>query len=354
MCGADVREGLIRSGAGIVGSIQNFKPNFVRKGEEAREPLRQVDKESVWQRKDAANLGPDWTLVDTHLRAMPEGQVITIDTPGRVRIKFGAHPASGIVSVNGEEIDLFHVNSLVPLVHTCQGPVTLRRLDKKSPESRGTHVLIECVELETEEVQSAGYRRIPLNRARPFRARAMNMLQEVPPDGFMLDIGGGRRMLDDSRYFNMEYDFFDEADLYGDAQALPFKDNCVDFVHSTAVFEHLPEPNKAAQEIYRVLKPGGKAYVVTAFMQPVHSEPQHFYNASIYGMEQWFSMFPKRKLKCGGEFVGTLMTLVKAGARAMPPEKLEAIRLALEEGARYSTPEDYSYIASEIVIEVQK
>jgi hypothetical protein len=37
-----------------------------------------------------------------------------------------------------------------------------------------------------------------------------------------------------------------------------------------------------------VLKPGGKLLVMTAFMQPVHEKPHHFYNCTRYGLEEWF------------------------------------------------------------------
>lgn len=41
------------------------------------------------------------------------------------------------------------------------------------------------------------------------------------------------------------------------SQALAFKDSCFDAVHMRHVIEHLPNPLRALQECYRVLKPGG-------------------------------------------------------------------------------------------------
>lgn len=49
----------------------------------------------------------------------------------------------------------------------------------------------------------------------------------------------------------------------GDAQAMPFDDGSFDAVTSTSVFEHLPDPAKAAAEVARVLRPGGVAYMIT-------------------------------------------------------------------------------------------
>jgi ubiquinone/menaquinone biosynthesis C-methylase UbiE len=45
------------------------------------------------------------------------------------------------------------------------------------------------------------------------------------------------------------------------AEKLPFADQTFDMVHSNHVFEHLADPLAAAREAYRVLKPGGVAFI---------------------------------------------------------------------------------------------
>ncbi|SDH59675.1 Methyltransferase domain-containing protein [Actinokineospora alba] len=59
----------------------------------------------------------------------------------------------------------------------------------------------------------------------------------------------------------------------GDAYALPFGDNTFDAVRCERVFQHLAEPERAAAEIARVLRPGGRAVVIdsdwaTAILHP--------------------------------------------------------------------------------------
>jgi SAM-dependent methyltransferase len=46
-----------------------------------------------------------------------------------------------------------------------------------------------------------------------------------------------------------------------DAQHLLFRDGSFDFVFSLNAFEHIPDPRRALQEISRVLKPGGHAFL---------------------------------------------------------------------------------------------
>ena len=59
-------------------------------------------------------------------------------------------------------------------------------------------------------------------------------------------------------------------DLLCDCHFLPFADRGFDLVYSAAVFEHLACPVAAAQEMFRVLKPGGYMMGNCAFLEPWH------------------------------------------------------------------------------------
>lgn len=76
-----------------------------------------------------------------------------------------------------------------------------------------------------------------------------------------------------------------------DAHSMPFPDNTFDYVYSLAVFEHLHSPWIAANEILRVLKPGGKVFILTAFMQHMHGYPNHYFNMTTSGLKRIFSDF---------------------------------------------------------------
>jgi SAM-dependent methyltransferase len=47
----------------------------------------------------------------------------------------------------------------------------------------------------------------------------------------------------------------------GDIRALPYKDNYFDFIYTMGTVEHIPNPFDAVKEIFRVLKPGGRAVI---------------------------------------------------------------------------------------------
>lgn len=55
-----------------------------------------------------------------------------------------------------------------------------------------------------------------------------------------------------------------------DAEKLPFPDNSFDVVYSFGVLHHTPNTPKAVDEVYRVLKPGGKIVIMLYHTRSMH------------------------------------------------------------------------------------
>jgi hypothetical protein len=55
--------------------------------------------------------------------------------------------------------------------------------------------------------------------------------------------------------------------------------------------EHVREPAKAIAEIHRVLRPGGYVYADWSFMTAYHGYPDHYTNATVHGISEWFGGF---------------------------------------------------------------
>jgi ubiquinone/menaquinone biosynthesis C-methylase UbiE len=51
--------------------------------------------------------------------------------------------------------------------------------------------------------------------------------------------------------------------ITGDAQSLPFADSAFDWIVSCECLEHVPQPQKMAAEMFRILKPGGRFCLTT-------------------------------------------------------------------------------------------
>lgn len=76
-----------------------------------------------------------------------------------------------------------------------------------------------------------------------------------------------------------------------DAHSIPYKNESFDCVIAQAVLEHVIDPAKCVQEIYRVLKPSGVVYAETPFMQQVHGGPYDFTRFTRSGHRQLFFHF---------------------------------------------------------------
>jgi len=117
----------------------------------------------------------------------------------------------------------------------------------------------------------------------PYPEQVMQCIAEMPADGLALEVGSGGRFIE-PRVIGMEITPCPTADLLGDVLDLPFGAEVFDFVFSQAVLEHVKDPQRAVDEMVRVLKPGGVFYCEVAFMQPVHQAPIHFFNHTRYGI----------------------------------------------------------------------
>jgi SAM-dependent methyltransferase len=76
--------------------------------------------------------------------------------------------------------------------------------------------------------------------------------------------------------------------VLGVGEELPFRDASFDAVISIAVLEHVRNPFRCADEIVRVLKPGGRLICCAPFLQPYHGYPSHYYNMSWQGLRALF------------------------------------------------------------------
>ena len=83
----------------------------------------------------------------------------------------------------------------------------------------------------------------------------------------------------------------ERTEMLCDAQQIPFEDETFDAVVAQAVLEHVTGPERAAAEIWRVLKPGGLVYVETPFLQQVHAGAYDFTRYTHLGHRRLFRRF---------------------------------------------------------------
>ena len=120
----------------------------------------------------------------------------------------------------------------------------------------------------------------------PYGPRSLALIEALPTASLFLDLGSGIKSDSDlhTNAVYLEAVHFRTVDVVSTCPRLPFREGIFNVVISQAVFEHLPSPSNIAREILRVLKPGGKVLIDTAFMQPLHGDPNHYYNMTMEGL----------------------------------------------------------------------
>lgn len=84
------------------------------------------------------------------------------------------------------------------------------------------------------------------------------------------------------------------VDIVADAHNMPVvEDNSVDCVITVSTLEHVVDPFRVMEEVYRVLKPGGYVYVSVPFIFPFHADPSDYYRFSAEGVDLLCKRFEK-------------------------------------------------------------
>jgi len=135
------------------------------------------------------------------------------------------------------------------------------------------------------------------------------MLARVRTDGRLLDNGCGIGLLFDkiasgqvvgldiSREMLKYASKYSDKLILGNSQKLPLKDDCFDVVFCRSLLHHLPQPQLAVKEMYRVLKPEGEVVIVdtnrsllSALPRIIANRGEHFWqghkNLSRAAIEQ--------------------------------------------------------------------
>ena len=99
--------------------------------------------------------------------------------------------------------------------------------------------------------------------------------------------------------------------VVGDAHALPFASGAFEQVLCTEVLEHLAEPQRAVDEMWRVLGPGGRLILTTRFLFPIHDGPGDYFRFTRYGLAHLLRRFGEVTIQEEAGAVETLAFLVQ-------------------------------------------
>jgi ubiquinone/menaquinone biosynthesis C-methylase UbiE len=94
--------------------------------------------------------------------------------------------------------------------------------------------------------------------------------------------------------------------LAADAHRLPVASASLDGVIMVSVLEHLYDPVRAADEVARVLKPGGIYFSYAPFYHPYHASPHDYVRLTQEGYRYLLRDFARVELVSGGNYVAVL------------------------------------------------
>jgi SAM-dependent methyltransferase len=104
-------------------------------------------------------------------------------------------------------------------------------------------------------------------------------------DTSALNVGAGLTRIH-PKITNMDIFPGDHIDIVGFAEDIPCADESFDLIISQECLEHVRDPFKAMNEMYRVLKKGGKIYLQLPFIIGYHPGPTDFWRFTTEGIEE--------------------------------------------------------------------
>jgi len=176
---------------------------------------------------------------------------------------------------------------------SCRCDLEVEDLER-CPHCGAAHRCVAGVPVFLDPGQQYIDRRHVTDSTNPYSPKSLALIH-AHPDSLILDFGAGNPSPPElfDNVVRLDFVHYGSGDVVAATRNIPFRDDTFDFVVSESVFEHVADPWHYARELHRVLKDGGQILLDTAFLQPVHGDPYHFFNMTLHGLEEVMKPFVK-------------------------------------------------------------
>lgn len=121
--------------------------------------------------------------------------------------------------------------------------------------------------------------------------------QLVSRESYVLDAGAGRapyrNLFSHAKYETADFEQlgteYSPSTYVCDLSSVPVENERFDYIVFNQVMEHLPEPSVVLDELWRILKPGGRMICTCPLFYPEHQQPYDFYRYTRYAHEHLFA-----------------------------------------------------------------
>jgi len=135
--------------------------------------------------------------------------------------------------------------------------------------------------------------------------------------GAVLDVGSSgspyKKYIPATEYLRLDVNSETRPDICCDLHNIQWQSDYFDTAIATEVLEHLYDPQRAVDEIRRVLKPGGVCVLSTRFIYPYHPDPKDYYRFTWDSLRHLFRDFSNVEVLHRGNRIHVLWQLINMG-----------------------------------------